>query len=79
MAVYGKNCVSEKSVKNEVLVLVQAANPRQGQAKTLIMAELMNKLDDLVRSDCHAILRLKAENVDVRVQTVWTIIHERLR
>ena len=53
-------------------------DPRQVQTKTLIMIELYNKVDDLVRSVYHVALRINAEKVDVSVETVWTIIHERL-
>ncbi|KAF8791822.1 Protein GVQW3 like protein [Argiope bruennichi] len=82
VTVYGEDCVSDKSVRKwsarfragrESLV----DDPRQGQANTVITADLINKMDDLVRSDRRVILRMLAVKVDVSVGTVWTIIHDR--
>ena len=54
-------------------------DPRPGQANTVITVDLIDKVDYLVRSDCHATLRMLAEKVDVIVGTVWTIVHESYR
>ncbi|KAF8791687.1 TWiK family of potassium channels protein 7 like protein [Argiope bruennichi] len=40
------------------------------------MADLIDKVDDLVRSDRRVTLRILAVKVDVRVRTVWTIVHD---
>ena len=54
-------------------------DPRPRQANKVITVELIDKVDDLVRSDCHVTLRILAEIVDVSIGTVWTIVQERLR
>ena len=56
-----------------------ADNPRPDQANTVITADLIDKEDDLVKSDCHVTLRKLAAKVDGSVGTVWTIVHDRLR
>ena len=53
-------------------------DPRLGQAKTVITVDLIGKVNDLERSDCHATLRMLAEKVDVSVGKVWIIVHEKL-
>ncbi|KAF8790299.1 Protein GVQW3 like protein [Argiope bruennichi] len=54
-------------------------DPRPGQANTVTTADLINKVDDLVRSDRRVTLRMLAVKVDVSVETEWTIVHDRLR
>ena len=51
-------------------------DPRPVQANTVIMADHIGKVDDLVR---RVTLRMLATKVDVSVGIVWTIIHDRLR
>ena len=43
---------------------------RPGDANTVIMANLIDKADDLVRSNFHVILRLLATKVDASVGTM---------
>ena len=45
-------------------------DPRPGQVKTVITVDLIVKMDDLVRSDCHATLRMLAKEVDVNFGAV---------
>ena len=45
-------------------------NPRQGQANTVIMVDLTQKVDDLARSVCHVTMRMLAKKVDIRVGIV---------
>ncbi|KAF8791752.1 UNC93-like protein like [Argiope bruennichi] len=54
-------------------------DPRPGQANRIIAADLIDKVDDLVRSDQNVTLRMLAVKVDVSIGTVWTIVHDRLR
>lgn len=81
MTVYGEDCVSEKSVSawfcagRESLV----DDPRPGQANTVITADLVDKVDDLVTTDRRVTLQILALKVDVSVGTVWTIVHDMLR
>lgn len=84
LTVYGEGCVSDKSVRKwsarfragrESLV----DDPRPGQANKIITADLIDKVDDLVRSDRRLTLRMLAMKVDVSLGTMWTIVHDRLR
>ena len=84
MTIYGLDCVPDKSIKiwnvrfragRECLV----DNLRLDQGSTVITVDLIQKLDDLVRSDCNVTLRMLAEKSDASVRTVWTIVHDRLR
>ncbi|GFW79766.1 hypothetical protein TNCV_2589861 [Trichonephila clavipes] len=50
----------------------------RGQANTVITSDLIDKVDDLVRSDRHVILRMLVLKVDVSYGTVWTIVHDNL-
>ncbi|GFV04901.1 uncharacterized protein TNCV_503141 [Trichonephila clavipes] len=43
------------------------------------MSNLIDKVDDPVRSDRRVTLRMFALKVDVSYGTVWTIVHDRLR
>ncbi|GFS46862.1 hypothetical protein TNIN_251401 [Trichonephila inaurata madagascariensis] len=52
---------------------------RPGQANTVITSDLIDKVDDLVRSDRRVTLRMLEMKVDVSYGTVWTIVHDRLR
>ena len=54
-------------------------DPRSGQTNTVIKADLIDNVDDLVRCDYHVILRMLVTKVNVSVRTVWTIIHNKLR
>ncbi|GFV50619.1 histone-lysine N-methyltransferase SETMAR [Trichonephila clavipes] len=52
---------------------------RPGQANTVITSDLIDKVNDLVRSDRRVTLRMLALKVDVSYGSVWTIVHDRLR
>ena len=54
-------------------------DPTPGQANTVITVDFIDKMNDLVRSNCHVTLRMLAKNKNVSVGRVWTIIHESLR
>ena len=80
----GKTVCPTSQWKNGVPVFVQAAKvwlmtSRPVQTNTVTTVDLIHKVDDLVRSDCHFTLRMLVEKVDVSVGTMWTIVHERLR
>ena len=45
-------------------------DPRSGQANTVIMADLIDKVEDLVRSYCDVTFRMFAAKVDVIVGRV---------
>ena len=49
-----------------------------GQANTVIIADLIDKMDDLVRSDCHITLRMLLVKMDVSIGTMWIFVHYRL-
>lgn len=51
---------------------------RPGQVNTVIVVDLIDKVDDLVRSDRHVILRILAVKLDVTIGTVWTIVQNKL-
>ena len=40
------------------------------------MLDLIDKVEDLVKNDCHATLRMSMEKVNVSVGILWTIVHE---
>ena len=44
--------------------------PGPGQANTVIMVDLTQKVDDLARSVCHVTMRMLAKKVDIRVGIV---------
>ena len=55
-------------------------DPRQGQANTFIMANLIDKVDDLERSDCLVTLRILAIKMDVsslinRIVVLRPLVH----
>ncbi|GFX72220.1 histone-lysine N-methyltransferase SETMAR [Trichonephila clavipes] len=52
---------------------------RPGQANTVKTSDLIDKVDDLVRSDWRVTLRMLALKVDVSYGNVWTIVQDRLR
>ncbi|KAF8765210.1 hypothetical protein HNY73_023198 [Argiope bruennichi] len=52
---------------------------RDQARKTVTTADLIDKVDDLVRSDRRVILRMLAVKVDVSVGTGWTTVYDRLR
>ncbi|KAF8763209.1 hypothetical protein HNY73_021413 [Argiope bruennichi] len=56
-----------------------ADDPRLYQENTVITADLIDKVDDLVRSDRRVTLRMLAVKVDVSVGKVWAIVQDRLR
>ncbi|XP_035230913.1 nucleoporin NUP188 homolog [Stegodyphus dumicola] len=82
MTVYREKC--DKSVRKWSARFRAAResvgdDPRPGQANTVIMSHLIDKVDDLVRSDRCVTLRMLAVKVDVSYGTLWTIVHDRLR
>ncbi|XP_015913054.2 histone-lysine N-methyltransferase SETMAR-like [Parasteatoda tepidariorum] len=84
VTVYGGKYVSNKSVRKWSARFRAGResvgdDPRPGQANTVITSDLINKVDDLVRSDRRLTLRMLAVKVDVSYGTVWTIVHDRLR
>ncbi|XP_035209189.1 uncharacterized protein LOC118183704 [Stegodyphus dumicola] len=50
-----------------------------GEANAVITSDLIDKVDDVVRSDRRVALQMLAVKVDVNYGTVWTIVHDRLR
>ena len=84
VTVYGEKCVSDKSVRKWSARFRAGResvgdDPRPGQANIVITSDLIDKVDDLVRSDRRVTLRMLAVKVDVSYGTVWTIVHDRLR
>ncbi|GFY52662.1 hypothetical protein TNIN_477851 [Trichonephila inaurata madagascariensis] len=84
VTIYGEDCVSDKSVKKwsahfhggcESLV----DDPRLDQANAVITTNLIDKRDNLVRSDRRVTLLILAVKVYVSVGTVLTIVHNWLR
>ncbi|XP_035229554.1 protein GVQW3-like [Stegodyphus dumicola] len=56
VTVYGKKCVSDKSIRKRSARFragreIVGDDPRPGQANTVITCDLIDKVDDLVRSD----------------------------
>ncbi|GFV42290.1 HTH_48 domain-containing protein [Trichonephila clavipes] len=84
VTVYGEKCVTDKSVR-KWSVRFRAGresvgdDQRPGQANTVIMSDLIDKVDDLVRSDRPVTLRMLPLKVDISYGTVWTIVHDRLQ
>ncbi|GFW57286.1 putative transposase [Trichonephila clavipes] len=84
VTVYGEKCVSDKSVRKWSARFRAGResvgdDQRPGQVNTVITSDLIDKVDDLVRSDQRVTLRMLALKVDVSYGTVWTIVHDRLR
>ncbi|XP_037564471.1 histone-lysine N-methyltransferase SETMAR-like [Dermacentor silvarum] len=84
VTVYREDCVSDKSVRKwrarfRAGRASLVDDPRPGQANTVVTADLIEKLDDLVRSDRRVTLRMLAVKFDVSIGTVWTIVYDRLR
>lgn len=52
---------------------------RDQARQTVITADLVDKVDDLVTTDRRVTLQILALKVDVSVGTVWTIVHDMLR
>ncbi|GFW12847.1 uncharacterized protein TNCV_3885571 [Trichonephila clavipes] len=80
--VYGEKCVSEKSVRKwsaRFRAGRESGVMTRGQANTVITSDLIDKVDNLVRSDRRVTLRMLALKIDVGYGTVWTIVHDRLR
>ncbi|GFY62210.1 HTH_48 domain-containing protein [Trichonephila inaurata madagascariensis] len=84
VTIYVEKCVAYKSVRKRSARF--RAGPesvgddqRPGQANTVITSDLIDKVNDLVRSDRLVTLRMMALKVDVSYGTVWTIVHDRLR
>ena len=71
----GQDCVSDKSVKKRSACFYAGReslthDPRPGQANTVITADLIVKVDDLVRRDCHVTLRMLAAKMDASIGTM---------
>ncbi|GFV14566.1 HTH_48 domain-containing protein [Trichonephila clavipes] len=84
VTVYGEKCVSDKPVRKWSARFRAGResvgdDQRPGQANTVITSDLIDKVDDLVRSDRRVTLRILVMKVDVSYGTVWTIVHDRLR
>ncbi|GFW70552.1 HTH_48 domain-containing protein [Trichonephila clavipes] len=85
VTVYGEKCVSDKSVVRKWSTRFRAGresvgdDQRPGQANTVITSDLIDKVDDLVRSDRRVTLRMLALKVNVSYGTVWAIVQDRLR
>ncbi|GFT58463.1 putative transposase [Trichonephila clavipes] len=81
VTVYGEKCVSDKSVRKWSARFRAGResvgdDQRTGQANTVITSDLIDKVNDLVRSNRRVTLRMLALKVDVSYGTVWTIVHE---
>ncbi|GFW51812.1 HTH_48 domain-containing protein [Trichonephila clavipes] len=84
VTIYGEKCASDKSVRKWSVRFLAGResvgdDQRPGQANTVIISYLINKVDDLARSDQRVTLRMLVLKVDVSYGTVWTIVHNRLR
>ncbi|GFV57064.1 uncharacterized protein TNCV_2931871 [Trichonephila clavipes] len=84
VTVYGEKCVSDKSVRKwsarfRAGCASVGDDQRPGQPKNVITSDLIDKVNDLERSDRRVTLRMLALKVDVSYGTVWTIVHDRLR
>ncbi|KAF8778618.1 Protein GVQW3 like protein [Argiope bruennichi] len=79
--VYGEDFVSVR--KWSALFRAGCENlvddPRPGQENAIITVDHIDKGGRLVRSDRRVTLRMLAVKVDASVETVWTIVHNRLR
>ncbi|XP_035214621.1 uncharacterized protein LOC118188318 [Stegodyphus dumicola] len=84
MTFYGEKWVSDNSV-NKWSARFRAGRESvgddltPGQANAVTTSDLINKVDDLVRSDWRVTLRMLAVKVDVSYGTVSAIVHNRLR
>ena len=83
VAVYGGDSVSDKSVRKWSACYREGQeslrnDPRPGQANKVITAELIDKVNDLVRSDWRVTMRMLAVMVGASVGIVGTIVHDRL-
>ena len=47
---------------------------RPGQANTVITADLIDEVDDFLKSYSHVTLQMLAAKVDVGVETVWATV-----
>ena len=45
-------------------------DPRPGLANTVTTVDLIDKMNDIVRSDCHVTMGMLAEKVDISIGTV---------
>ncbi|GFY44188.1 HTH_48 domain-containing protein [Trichonephila inaurata madagascariensis] len=84
VTVYEEKCVSDKSVRKWSARFCAGHesvgdDQRPGQANTVITSDLIDKVDDLVRSNQRVTLRMLPLKVDVSYGTEWTIVHDRLR
>ncbi|XP_035232754.1 protein GVQW3-like [Stegodyphus dumicola] len=84
VTVYGEKCVSDKSVRKWSARFRAdrksvGDDPRPGQVITVIISDLIDKVDDQVRSDRRVTLQMLAVKVDISYETVWIIVHDRLR
>ncbi|GFX13414.1 HTH_48 domain-containing protein [Trichonephila clavipes] len=84
VTVYVEKCDSDKSVRKWSARFRAGResvgdDQKPGQANTVITSDLIDKVDDLVRSDRRVTLRMLALKVDVSYGTVWTTVHDRLR
>ncbi|GFW15321.1 HTH_48 domain-containing protein [Trichonephila clavipes] len=78
--VYREKCVSDKSVRKWSARFRAGResvgdDQRLDQANTVITSDLIDKVDDLVRSDRRVTLRMLVLKMDVSYGTVWTIVH----
>ncbi|GFY24876.1 HTH_48 domain-containing protein [Trichonephila clavipes] len=79
VTVYGEKCVSDKSFR-KLSARFRAGresvddDQRPGKTNTVIKSDLIDKVDDLVRSDRRVTLRMLALKVDVSCGTVWSIV-----
>ncbi|GFY66257.1 HTH_48 domain-containing protein [Trichonephila inaurata madagascariensis] len=84
MTVYEEKWVSDKSVR-KWSARFHAGRESVGddqkpdQANTVMTSDLIDKKNDLVRSDRRVTLRMLALKLDVSYGTVWTIVHDGLR
>ncbi|GFY75737.1 HTH_48 domain-containing protein [Trichonephila inaurata madagascariensis] len=74
VTVYGEKCFSDKSVRKWSARFCAGCDSvgddqRPGQANTVITSDLIDKVDDLVRSDRRVTLRMLALKVDVSYGT----------
>ncbi|GFY47097.1 HTH_48 domain-containing protein [Trichonephila inaurata madagascariensis] len=84
VTVYGEKCVSDKSVRKWSASFRAdresvGGDQSPGQVNTVTTSYLIDKVDDLVRSNRRFTLRMLALKVDVSYGTVWTIVHDMLR
>ncbi|GFT75538.1 HTH_48 domain-containing protein [Trichonephila clavipes] len=80
VTVYGKKCVSDKSVRKWSAHFRAGRESvgdtqRPGQANTVITSDFIYKLDDVVRSDRRVKMRMLALKVHASYGTVLAIVH----